>query len=59
MAKEETVYVGDSDVDIQTAGNAGIDILSVEWGFRDREFLVKHGAVTLVQSPRELLDKLG
>ncbi len=58
-AKEETVYVGDSDVDIQTAQNAGIDILSVEWGFRDKEFLLKHGAVKLIQSPQELLENLG
>jgi YfiH family protein len=34
-----TVYVGDSDVDIQTAKNAGVDCICVTWGFRDRKFL--------------------
>lgn len=55
IEKGEAVYIGDSDVDIQTAQNAGIDILSVEWGFRDREFLLNCGAVRLVKSPEELL----
>ena len=38
------VYVGDSDVDILTAANAGLDCLAVSWGFRDRGFLLEHGA---------------
>ena len=33
------IYIGDSDVDIQTGKNAGIDVLSVAWGFRGRKFL--------------------
>ena len=49
------VYVGDSDVDIQTAANAGIPCISVLWGFRDRDFLLSHGATTLISSPSELL----
>ena len=49
------VYVGDSDVDIQTATNAGIPCISVLWGFRDRDFLIQHGAKTLVSSPSELV----
>lgn len=48
------VYVGDSDVDIQTAQNAGIPCISVLWGFRDRSFLIKHGATTFIECPREL-----
>lgn len=55
VGKENTVYVGDSDVDIQTAANAGLPCISVLWGFRDREFLTQHGAVTFISSPRELL----
>ena len=39
-----TVYVGDSDVDIETARNAGIPCISVAWGFRDRDVLLAHGA---------------
>lgn len=49
------VYVGDSDVDIQTARNSGIPCISVLWGFRDKEFLVEHGADTFVSTPSELL----
>lgn len=48
------VYVGDSDVDIQTAQNAGIPCISVLWGFRDRSFLMAHGATTFIKRPREL-----
>ena len=50
------VYVGDSDVDIATARNAGLPCISVLWGFRDRDFLTKNGATTFVAAPRELLD---
>lgn len=39
-----SIYVGDSDVDIETAKNAGIPCISVTWGFRDRAFLQEHGA---------------
>jgi len=54
--KEGAVYVGDSDVDIATASNAGLPCISVLWGFRDREFLQDHGATTFISSPKELLD---
>ena len=49
------VYVGDSDVDIQTAANAGLPCISVLWGFRDRDFLIQHGAETFIYAPSELL----
>lgn len=49
------VYVGDSDVDIQTARNAGLPCISVTWGFRDGEFLRAHGAAVTVDTPAELL----
>ena len=51
-----TVYVGDSDVDIETAHNAGIPCVSVLWGFRDKDFLIQHGAKTFISAPQELLD---
>lgn len=51
---EETVYVGDSDVDIATAKNAGTDVLSVAWGFREETFLRAHGAKRIVRSAAEL-----
>lgn len=49
-----TVYVGDSEVDIQTAKNAGVDCISVTWGFKDKDFLIENGATTLVESVGEL-----
>lgn len=51
----ESVYVGDSEVDLQTARNAGMDCIAVEWGFRDRDFLIEQGATTVVSSPEQLL----
>lgn len=51
VGKEDAVYVGDSDVDLQTARNSGLPCISVLWGFRDREFLLENGATTFVQSP--------
>lgn len=53
--KEKTIYVGDSEVDIQTAANAELPCISVTWGFRDEQFLKKNGAKTLIQTPLELL----
>lgn len=44
VARERAVYIGDSDVDIETAANAGTDCIAVSWGFRSREFLIGHGA---------------
>lgn len=55
VGKEDAVYVGDSDVDIQTARNAGIPCISVLWGFRDRDFLLRNGAETFISTPSELL----
>ncbi len=55
VGKEGTVYIGDSDVDIDTARNVGVPCISVLWGFRDREFLIEHGATHLISKPEELL----
>ena len=55
VRKEGAVYVGDSDVDIQTARNSGLPCISVLWGFRDRDFLQKNGAETFISAPSELL----
>jgi cysteine synthase A len=54
--ERETLYVGDSDVDVQTAKNAGVDCVAVTWGFRDETFLAKHGATKFVRSPLEILE---
>jgi phosphoglycolate phosphatase len=52
------VYVGDSEVDIQTAMNAGVDCISVCWGMKDREFLVENGASVLIDTVEALADVL-
>ncbi len=57
-AKEETLYVGDSEVDIATAKNAGIDCLSVSWGFRTRKWLEENGATHIIDRPCEIADFL-
>ena len=57
-AKERCVYVGDSEVDIQTAKNAGIHCISVDWGFRTYEQLVGFGAEEIVSGAAELLKSL-
>lgn len=56
MSQSTAVYIGDSDVDIDTACNCGMPCISVLWGFRDKEFLLEHEATTLVSSPKEILD---
>ncbi len=53
--KEEAVYVGDSDVDIETAQNAGMPCISVLWGFRDKAFLKAHGASHYAEKAEEIL----
>ena len=52
--KDSAVYVGDSEVDIQTARNAGLPCISVSWGFRSRETLLDAGASVIVDSIDEL-----
>ena len=54
VSKESAVYIGDSDVDIQTARNSGMPCVSVLWGFRDKQFLIDNGATTLISSPEEM-----
>lgn len=55
---KDSVYVGDSEVDVLTAKNAGMDCISVAWGFRPVEELTAAGAECIVHSTEELLDKL-
>ena len=52
------VYVGDSEVDVQTAKNAGIPCLSVGWGFRPAQVLEQAGVSTIYHTPQQLLDAL-
>ena len=52
---EDAVYVGDSDVDVEFARNAGLRCISVSWGFRTRRELIDAGASCIVDDPDELL----
>lgn len=51
---QRAIYVGDSDVDLETARNAALPCISVTWGFRTKEELEKAGASILVATPEEL-----
>lgn len=57
-SKDGAVYIGDSDVDVMTAKNSGLPCISVLWGFRDKEFLIEHGATLFVKTPHDILAKL-
>ncbi len=51
---DRCIYVGDSEVDVETAKNAGMPCLSVTWGFRDRSALEAAGATHFCEEPRDL-----
>lgn len=53
------VYVGDSEVDLETARQAGIPCISVTWGFRSRAALTAAGAVYLADTPKMVLEQIG
>ena len=55
IAKKDAVYIGDSEVDVQTAINAGLDSVIVLWGFRERELLEQYGAKVFAQDTKECL----
>ena len=58
VSPEDAVYVGDSEVDIATAKNAGIPCISVTWGFRDSDWLLAHGADRLFDTPQAVWEEL-
>ena len=58
LPKERVVYVGDSEVDIATAQNVGMDCITVAWGFRTRKEQEKAGAKVFVERPEEIVELL-
>ena len=56
--RRRCVYIGDTEVDLATGANAGMDCIAVDWGFRSREELVRSGARTIVSSTEELFSLL-
>ena len=55
VSAADTVYIGDSEVDIETAENAGMDSIIVDWGFREKELLISRGAKVIASAPKEVL----
>ena len=58
VTADGAVYIGDSEVDIETAKNCDMDCISVTWGFKDTNFLLANGAKTLAHTPDQLLGLL-
>jgi len=58
VKKEDCIYVGDSEVDVKTAQNAGIPCVAVTWGFRDRPELVEAGATIFADTTADLVKKV-
>lgn len=58
IEKEEAVFLGDSDVDVATGINSGIDMITVLWGFRDKDELVEAGAKTFAENVSEVFEKI-
>lgn len=58
IAKEDAIFIGDSDVDVQTAKNAGLRCIGVTWGFRDRKVLEKAGADIIADDVEDVLSEV-
>lgn len=56
--REDAVYIGDSEVDVETAKNAGMDCVSADWGFRSRAELTQAGAAKIISCPTEILNEV-
>lgn len=56
--REESIYIGDSEVDVQTARNAGLPCIAVLWGFRTKEELINAGATVFANTPGEIEELL-
>lgn len=54
VEKKDAVFVGDSEVDVQTGLNAGLDVIAVSWGFRSREVVIEAGAKMIADDAGEL-----
>ena len=59
VEKKDAVYIGDSEIDLLTAKNSGLDCITVTWGFRTREYLEEHGATVFADTTSEVFDRFG
>ena len=57
-SRNEAIYIGDSEVDLQTARNAGLPCIAVLWGFRDKKLLAENGATVFADTPNAVLSVL-
>lgn len=58
VSKEEVLYIGDSEVDAETAENSGVSLLLADWGFRSLDFLLSLNAGKVLHCPEEILSEL-
>ena len=58
VSKDETIFIGDSEVDVMTAKNAGLCCISALWGFRKKEELIPYGADTFAEKPEDLISMI-
>ncbi len=58
ITKAETVYIGDSNVDMQTGSNAAVRTIGVTWGFRGRDELAAYSPSAIVDTPAQLADEI-
>ncbi len=56
--REDCIYIGDSEVDMETGIHAGVTTIGVSWGFRDRYILEESGVEIIVDSPEKLLEQI-
>ena len=59
VSKEDAIYVGDSDIDVATAKNAGLSMITVLWGFRDKPQLIEAGADRFAETTDDVKRMLG
>ena len=59
VSKSDAVYIGDSDIDVATARNAGLSMITVLWGFRDKPQLIEAGAERFAENTDDVRRMLG
>lgn len=59
VSKDESIFFGDTEVDIKAGDNSGVYCVSVLWGYRDKEFLENNGAHVFLRNPLDIVDILG
>lgn len=55
LTKDEVLFIGDTEVDLNAAKNANVKNVAVTWGFRDKEFLINERPTQIIDKPSELL----